>query len=108
MIEDCAQSYLCTDHGRLAGTIGAIGCFSLNDFKHISAGDGGMLLTKDDHLYERAFRFADKNYDRLNSAARSLAGAQLPHERLTGAVGIAQLDRLRDISATGAAATATA
>lgn len=98
VIEDCAQSYLCTDQGRLAGTIGAIGCFSLNDFKHISAGDGGMLLTKDDQLYERSFRFADKNYDRLNS------GREVPWlapnyrmNELTGAVGIAQLDRLRDI-----------
>ena len=98
VIEDCAQSYLCTDQGRLAGTIGTIGCFSLNDFKHISAGDGGMLLLKEEALYERAFRFADKNYDRHQS------GREVPWlapnyrmNELTAAVGIAQLDRLESI-----------
>jgi len=76
VIEDCAQSYHCFYKGRLAGTIGDIGCFSLNDFKHISAGDGGMLLMRDKSLYERAFRFADKNYNRfphLPDTARDIA-----------------------------------
>jgi dTDP-4-amino-4,6-dideoxygalactose transaminase len=102
VIEDCAQSYQCFYKGRLAGTIGDIGCFSLNDFKHISAGDGGMLLMRDKSLYERAFRFADKNYNRfphLPDTARDIASLA-PNYRmneLTGAVGIAQLDRLDTI-----------
>ena len=44
VIEDCAQAYMTRYKGRLAGTIGDYGCFSTNDFKHISTGDGGMVL----------------------------------------------------------------
>ena len=96
VIEDCAQSYLCTYKGRLAGTIGHIGCFSLNDFKHISVGDGGMLITADDDIYKKATMFADKNYDRTNTRRR-LIDSLAPNYRMTelqGAVAIAQLDRL--------------
>lgn len=102
VVEDCAQSYLCYNKGRLAGTLGDIGCFSLNDFKHISAGDGGMLVMNDEDLYYRAFRFADKNYDRFSKERgamrriESLASNYRMTE-LQGAVGLAQLDRLRGI-----------
>ena len=65
VVEDCAQSYLSYYKGKLAGTFGDAGCFSTNDFKLISTGDGGMIIMNDEDLYNRAFRFADKNYDRF-------------------------------------------
>jgi dTDP-4-amino-4,6-dideoxygalactose transaminase len=64
VIEDCAQSYLCTCNGRIAGTIGDMGCWSFNESKHIGAGDGGMLLTNKAALAHRSDLFADKCYDR--------------------------------------------
>jgi perosamine synthetase len=102
VVEDCAQSYLCSVNGRYVGTFGDVGCFSLNDFKHISAGDGGMLLTKDEQMYRKALRFADKNYDRLAKDSESMRQVEYlaPNYRMTelqGAVGIAQLDRLEGI-----------
>lgn len=104
VVEDCAQSYLCYSQGRLAGTLGDIGCFSLNDFKHISTGDGGMLVMNDEELYRRALRFADKNYNRLGTTPEELRRIEFlaPNYRMTelqGAVAIAQLDRLPDICA---------
>ena len=69
VIEDCAQSWLSYYKGRLAGTIGDIGCFSTNEFKHISTGDGGAVMTRDETLYRKALMFADKNYDRIGGAA---------------------------------------
>ena len=102
VIEDCAQSYMCYYKGRLAGTIGDIGCFSLNDFKHISVGDGGMLIMNDEELYKKAFRFADKNYNRLAADPVATRAIQYlaPNYRmneLMGAVAIAQLDKLESI-----------
>ncbi len=99
VIEDCAQSYMCYYKGRLAGTIGDIGCFSLNDFKHISTGDGGMLIMKDEELYKRALKFTDKNYDRLaaDPAVSRNIEYLAPNYRMTelqGAVAIAQLGRV--------------
>ena len=104
VIEDCAQSYLSDYKGKLAGTFGDIGCFSTNDFKHISTGDGGMVIMNDEESYHKALRFADKNYDRLSddpAASRKIAYLA-PNYRMTelqGAVGIAQLDRLAWICA---------
>lgn len=100
VIEDCAQSYLCRYKDRLAGTMGDIGCFSLNDFKHISAGDAGMVITRDKALSGRCQLFLDKAYHRDGSGRRPafLAPNYRPSE-LHAAVAIAQLHKLPDICA---------
>ncbi len=64
VVDDMAQSYLCKQGRRYAGTEGDIGCWSLNESKHIGAGDGGILLTNRQSLARRADLFADKCYDR--------------------------------------------
>lgn len=99
VIEDCAQSYLTRYKGRLAGTIGDFGCFSTNDFKHISTGDGGIVTVNsgNEEDYHTVHAFADKNYRRFgNSVMRDLTYLA-PNYRMTelqGAVGIAQLKKL--------------
>ena len=105
VIEDCAQAYMAYYKGRLCGTIGDIGCFSLNDFKHLSAGDGGMLIMKDEELYKVALRFADKNYNRMGKTVEEIRTVDFvaPNYRmneLTGAVALAQLDRMEFICST--------
>lgn len=98
VIEDCAQSYLCTYKGKLAGTIGDVGCFSLNDYKHISAGDGGMLLTSDPEIARQLAYYADKHYHRDGSGRDpEWLAANYRMTELQGAVGIAQLKKLRNI-----------
>ncbi len=102
VVEDCAQSYCCKYKGKYVGTWGDIGCFSLNDFKHISAGDGGMILTNDEQLYYKALMFADKNFNRLGKEIIKNVPYLAPNYRmneLTAAVAIAQLDRVEDICA---------
>ena len=64
VVEDMAQSYLARQGKRWSGTFGDIGCWSLNESKHIGAGDGGILLTNNLKLARRADLFADKCYDR--------------------------------------------
>ena len=105
VIEDCAQSYLTYYKGKLVGTMGDFGCFSLNDFKHISAGDGGMILTRDEDLYRVAFRSCDKNYNRLGKTTAEIRAIDsvAPNYRMSevvGAVGLGQLDRLDFICST--------
>jgi len=102
VIEDCAQSWLSHYKDKLAGTIGDIGCFSTNEFKHISTGDGGAVMTRDETLYRAALMFADKNYDRIGGLAIRNCESLAPNYRMTelqGAVGIAQLDKLAQICA---------
>ena len=102
VIEDCAQAYCCSYKGKLAGTFGHIGCFSLNDFKHISAGDGGMIIMNDEKLYHDAHMFADKCYDRIGSDVKKNVPYLAPNYRmseLVGAVGLAQVEKVEDICA---------
>ncbi|UNK16439.1 DegT/DnrJ/EryC1/StrS family aminotransferase [Paenibacillus sp. N3/727] len=99
VIEDCAQAYLTKYKGRLVGTIGNYGCFSTNDFKHISTGDGGMVLVNsgEEKDYATTHAFADKNYRRLGTTLERGTKFIAPNYRMTelqGAVGIAQLKKL--------------
>jgi perosamine synthetase len=54
VIEDACQAHGATYKGRIAGTMGAMGCFSLNVTKNLSGGEGGFLNTDDEKLAERA------------------------------------------------------
>ena len=57
IIEDAAQAIGATDHGRRAGSMGAIGCFSFYPTKNLGgAGDGGFVTTNDDALGQRLRR----------------------------------------------------
>jgi len=98
VVEDVAQSYLCTQGKALAGTVGEIGCFSLNESKHIGAGDGGILLTNDKKLAERADLFADKCYDRTGGPRDPFFTAyNYRLSTLTAAVALEQLKKLKRI-----------
>ena len=59
VIEDCAQSPGATYRGRFVGTWGDLGCFSISAYKITGAGEGGLVLTNDDKLAERALQTAE-------------------------------------------------
>jgi len=97
VIEDCAQAYGCEYHNELVGRRGVMSCFSLNHFKHISTGSGGMILTDDDRLRYLASLYLDKCYQREEGVRNPYFLA--PNYQLTelqGAVGLAQLEKLPD------------
>src|SRR5574341_953415 len=100
IIEDCAQAYCCYYKGKLAGTMGAINAFSLNHFKHITCGSGGMVLTDDDELRYRASLFLDKCFQREEGIRNPFFLA--PNYQMTelqGAVALAQLEKVQGIVA---------
>lgn len=57
VIEDNAQCYLGYYKGRLAGSIGHMASFSFENSKHMSTGDGGIVITDDEHLAKHIRKF---------------------------------------------------
>lgn len=60
VIEDTAQAFMATHAGQKVGTIGAIGCFSLQQGKHITTGEGGIVTSNDDAFARRMYLFINK------------------------------------------------
>ena len=104
VIEDACQANGGSYHGKALGSIGAMGAYSLNIFKTITAGDGGALITNDENLYTRAFAFHDQghfpNRSGVEVGARSILGMNFRVNEMTGAVALAQLRKLDGILAT--------
>ena len=98
IVEDMAQSYLTRQGKTYCGTVGDIGCWSLNESKHIGAGDGGMLLTNNKKLADRADLFADKCYDRTGTGRSPfLAPYNYRLSTLTAGVCLEQLKKVHKI-----------
>ncbi|MCZ6632251.1 MAG: DegT/DnrJ/EryC1/StrS family aminotransferase [bacterium] len=97
LIEDCAQCHATKYKGKYAGTFGHMGCFSFQQSKHMTTGDGGMTVTNDEGTYIKLKLFADKGWDYKYMGERDHAFLA-PNYRMTemqGAVGLAQLEKLR-------------
>ncbi|WP_251017174.1 DegT/DnrJ/EryC1/StrS aminotransferase family protein [Streptomyces sp. ISL-1] len=98
LIEDCAQAWLGEDSaGRLLGTVGDIACFSLQQYKHITAGDGGLALTDDPGLARHMRLFMDKGWDRAEGRIHREMGLNYRMTELTAAVARAQLIKVADV-----------
>ena len=54
VIEDCAHAIESTYHGKAAGLMGDVGCFSFYPTKNITTGDGGMVITREAEPLQRA------------------------------------------------------
>ena len=90
LIEDCAQTLGALEQGRPVGSAGLLTVCSFYATKLICAGEGGMVLSRDEALLERAR--ALREYDgapSLNPAATNLKMTDLQ-----AAIGVAQLERV--------------
>jgi dTDP-4-amino-4,6-dideoxygalactose transaminase len=100
VIEDSAQGFLATHNGQAVGSIGTIGCFSLQQGKHITTGEGGIVTTNDETIARRLFLFINKAFGYGDPQPDHYFIA--PNYRmceLQGAVALAQLGKLQDIVA---------
>ncbi len=98
IVEDCAQSFLSRFDAKHVGTFGTIGAFSLQQGKHITTGEGGIVVTDDDALARRIFLFINKawGYGDKNPDHYFLA-LNYRMSELCGAVGLAQLEKLEAV-----------
>ena len=100
LLEDCAQGWGALYRGKPISTVGQIGCFSLQDTKHISCGDGGVVATGDEKFGPLLIKFGDKGTNRLDPKDTATAlGANYRISELQAAFVAAQLTRLEGIAA---------
>jgi len=96
VLEDAAQANGASYLGRRLGSWGDGGAFSLQFNKIITSGEGGMLTTSTDEVYERAVMFHDVVGGQRNHVPedRILPGINFRMPELLAAVGLVQLRRL--------------
>jgi len=96
VIEDCSQAYGTLYKGKHVGTMGHMSTFSLQQSKHITTGDGGMTVTNDDSLAEKAVLFANKGWPNYGSGDRDyvMFGMNYRMTELQAAVLDAQIDKV--------------
>jgi len=95
VIEDCAQAFLAKSGGRLVGTLGDLGCFSLQQGKHITTGEGGLVVSGDEALARRCFLFINKAWGYGDeSPDHYFLALNYRLSELQGAVAVAQLEKL--------------
>ncbi len=106
LIEDCAQAHGARYRDRPVGSFGDVGVFSFCQDKIITtAGEGGMLVTSDEGIWERAWSFKDhgKNYETAHEPRKGFSAFRWLHDsfgtnwRLTelqAAIGRIQLRKL--------------
>lgn len=99
IIEDAAEMHGQTYKGRPCGSFGAISTFSFYPNKHITTGEGGMLLTDDEKLAQRCRSLRNLCFQPQKRFVHEELGWNLRITNLQAAVGVAQLERLDEFVA---------
>lgn len=95
LIEDCAQAFLAATPDGMVGSFGKAGCYSFQQGKHLTTGEGGIVTSNDPVIADRVRRFVNKGW--------GYGDANPDHDRpglnyrltdLQGAVALAQLRKL--------------
>ncbi|WP_435074284.1 DegT/DnrJ/EryC1/StrS family aminotransferase [Halorubrum sp. HHNYT27] len=96
LLEDAAQAHGARCDGERVGSFGDAACFSFYPTKNMTTGEGGMILTDDEAVAERARRFVD--HGRTSGYEHASVGHNFRMTNLAAAIGRVQLDRLPEFT----------
>lgn len=99
LIEDCAQAWGARYRGKPIGAIGHFACFSLQNSKHVTCGDGGVVGSNDERFGPLLQQFGDKGADRIKGGGHVAFATNYRMSEPQAAVAAAQLERAEDIVA---------
>jgi 8-amino-3,8-dideoxy-alpha-D-manno-octulosonate transaminase len=99
VLEDNAQGCGGSYRSKKLGTFGDMGIFSFDYYKTLTTGEGGMVVTDNKHLYDRAEWYHDHGHDHNPKVSRAMEGRTIlgfnyRMNELQGALGLAQLRKL--------------
>lgn len=93
VVEDCAECLGALYKDKKTGSFGDISCFSFHN-KLIATGEGGMIVTKDESLFNRINDLKNPSPD--NRTDKNIVSLNSRMSNLNAAVGVAQLERLEE------------
>jgi len=97
VVEDAAAAFMSKQNGRYLGTIGKAGCYSLSPFKMVSTGQGGIIVTDDDALFEELVKLKDHGRPVKGTGGDDIhqsIGYNFKYTNLQAAVGLGQLNKV--------------
>ena len=101
LLEDCALAIGSYYKGAHAGLHGDVGCFSFYPVKHLTTAEGGMLITKENGIYERITRKKAFGVSRPHGERKvpgiydvDILGFNYRMNEIQAAIGIEQLKRI--------------
>jgi perosamine synthetase len=97
LIEDCSQAHGAQYGGKPVGSIGDLGLASLQQSKHITSGEGGVVLTHDDAMAHKLRLTVDKGWERFRSLRERRYVFLSLNYRYTGIQAAVVLPQLRRI-----------
>lgn len=99
VIEDCAEAFGARIAGQHVGTFGDIGTFSFFGNKSITTGEGGMVITNDTTLHDRAVHFKGQGLAKHRTYWHDVIGYNYRMTNICAAIGLAQMERVEEILA---------
>lgn len=93
LVEDCAEAFGTLYNGQHVGTFGDVSTFSFFGNKTITTGEGGMVVTNDKTLNERARHFKGQGLAAHREYWHDVVGFNYRMTNIAAAIGLAQLER---------------
>lgn len=94
VIEDAAEAHGLTYKGKQCGSFGDVSIFSFFPNKHITSGEGGMILTNDDVYNERLRKIRNLYFDAERRYIHEEIGSNFRMTNMQAAIGLAQLEHI--------------
>ncbi len=98
VVEDAAEAHGGEYKGRKAGNLSDVGCFSFYANKIITTGEGGMVVTNDDAIAERARSLKDLSHMKNKRFLHDMVGYNYRMTNIQAAIGLAQLEKLDEFA----------
>lgn len=96
IIEDAAEMHGQTYRGKPCGSFGDISTFSFYPNKHITTGEGGMIVTDDEELAGKCRSLRNLCFNPQKRFVHEMLGWNMRMTNLQAALGVAQLERLEE------------
>lgn len=112
LLEDNAECYLSEIDGRKVGTFGDAASYSFQSSKHLTSGEGGMIICDDENLADKIRRIQSLGYAGVSASAPKISKNDIQHPdysrhvsmgwnyrlgELPAAVALAQLERIDEL-----------